>query len=77
MITQAFIRAVETALGEPIESLRSKPIDQRRVDLEFSSGRSLRFASRFPDIGRGNILRDCVVSHERAEAAFKEAIADE
>ena len=73
----AFERAVERATGESIDSLRRTPIDERRQTIEKAAGHPLKFKSRFPVIGRGNVLRDRTVDHEEAEAAFWKAVRDE
>jgi hypothetical protein len=74
MNLQKFEKTVEGFLGEPISSIRKKPIDERRNEIEKKSKRSLHFKSYFPFIGRGNVLRDYVVTHEDADKALKKAL---
>ena len=74
MASKAFECAAEVALGESIESIRRTPICEQRLAKEKELGRPLRFRSYFPFIGRGNVLRDRAVPHERVEAEFLRAI---
>jgi len=74
MATTAFEKAIELATGESVESIRNTPVDERRRAIEQQRGRRLRFRSRFPFIGRGNVLHDRFVDHEEAERALKEAL---
>ncbi len=71
---ETFERAVEDALGEPIESIRNKTIDDRRCEIERKRKKRLRFISYFPFVGRGNVLRKFIVDHKRVEKAFRSAI---
>ena len=74
MATKAFEQAVEIATGVPVEVLRDTPVDERRVIIEHALGRPLRFPSRFPLIGRGNVFRNRAVSHDEVEEQFMRAI---
>ncbi len=74
MASKSFEQAVELATGVCIEDLRRTPIDQRRSAIEQARGRSLRFRSRFPLVGRGNVLGDRAVSHGQAEQDFLRAV---
>ena len=66
--------AVELATGESVDVLRSTPLDVRRTALEQAQGRSLVFRSRFPLVGRGNVLRDRAVPHDKVERDFLRAV---
>lgn len=74
MVTKEFERSIELATGESIESIRNTPVDERRDTIEKLRGCRIRFQSRFPFIGRGNVLHDRFVDHETAERALKEAL---
>jgi len=74
MTTKAFDHAIELATGEPIESIRNTPVDERRNAIEEKRGRKIRLTTRFPFIGRGNVLHDRLVDHEQAERALREAL---
>lgn len=69
-----FERAIELALGEPVESIRNKTVDEKRCEIEKKKKRHMKFRSYFPFIGRGNVLRDKVVDHEQAEKDFRDAL---
>ena len=45
-----------------------------RREAEKNRGGPLRFVSFFPWVGRGNVMRDRLVSHEEAIAAYDDAI---
>jgi len=70
MASEALERAVELVTGVPVEVLRKMPLDECRSALEQARGKPLTFRSRFPLVGRGNVLRDRTVSHDRAERDF-------
>jgi KaiC/GvpD/RAD55 family RecA-like ATPase len=72
--SQIIERAVERATGVEVESLRQMPIDERRRLVEQKAGRPLRIVSRFRLIGRGNIMRDRLISHEEVEAVLRRAL---
>jgi hypothetical protein len=61
-------RAVEASTGERVEVIRSRSLEETRRLAEKRQGRPLKFVSHFPFIGRGNVLRDRLVSHEQVEA---------
>lgn len=71
-----FEKAVRTATGKTVKELRNTPLENLRAAVEAERGQRTRYSKRFPDIGRGNVLRDLTVSHEDAETAFAEAIKD-
>ena len=71
---EAFVRAVELASGEKIEALQNITVDERRRMMEAKHGAPMRFPSCFPFIGRGNVLRDCCLTHEQVEAALTKAL---
>lgn len=73
-MTTLFEQAIETAMGESIENLRQIPIDERRARMENASGRTLFFRTRFPFIGRGNVMRDHVVHNDKVESDFLRAV---
>ena len=74
MATKSFEKAVELATGVSVEVLRDTPVDERRSTIERALGRPLRFPSRFPLIGRGNVLRDRAVSHDEVEEQFMRVV---
>jgi hypothetical protein len=76
-MSSAFDLAVQKATGRDVDFLRRTPVDQYRRMVETQSGRPIRFTSRFPLIGRGNILRGRALDHQKAEQAFASALRDE
>ena len=72
-------RAVERSTGEKVAALRSMSIDDRRRLIERHTKRPVRFTTKFPFIGRGNVMRDRLKSHREVEAALATALqhADE
>jgi hypothetical protein len=69
-------RAVEKSVGKKIEDVRNQTITARRKEVEAHGGRPLAFVSHFPFIGRGNVLRDRTISHERVNSLLDNALRD-
>lgn len=67
-------RTIAESTGHSVEYLKNTPLDELRKNAEKRRGRPLRFVSVFPWIGRGNVMRDRLVSHEEAVAAYDDAI---
>ena len=61
-------------MGRSVEYLKNTPLDELRTNAERERGHPLRFVTVFPWSGRGNVLRDRLVSHEEAVAAYDDAI---
>lgn len=66
--------AIEHEVGMPIEEIRRLPLEDWRTHLRSTFGCPLKFVSRFPFIGRGNVLRDKIVSHDQVERELDEAL---
>lgn len=71
---ETFEDAIRFATGRSLEEVRDTPIDVNRCEIESHRGESTRFRSRFPLIGRGNVLRSRMVSHETVEKDFERAL---
>jgi hypothetical protein len=67
-------RAIAEFTGHSVEYLKNTPLDEIRANAEAERGESIEFASNFPLIGRGNVMRDRLVSHKDALAAYDDAI---
>ena len=67
-------RTIAESTGHSVEYLKNTPLDELRQNAEKKRGRPLRFVTVFPWIGRGNLMHDCLVSHEEAVAAYDDAI---
>ena len=74
MAASHFVRDVEDALGESIDTIRSVPLSDRRMKMENIAGRPMRVVSHHPLIGRGSVLGDRGVTHQEAEAAYGRAV---
>ncbi len=55
-------KAVERSTGKSVDELRNTPLDEQRRKIEERTGRTFRFTTAFPFIGRGNVNRDRIVS---------------
>jgi hypothetical protein len=69
-----FEQTIKEATGHSVEQIQQTPLDELRRDVEKKRGRLLKFVSSFPWVGRGNVMRDRLVSHEEAETAYDDAI---
>ena len=67
-------QAVEQLTGESVALLRSRSLEETRKVAEKRHGRAFRFISRFPFIGRGNVLRDRLVTRKDVEATLDRAL---
>jgi len=65
---------VERATGQSAEILRNQTLTQLRRQTEAKTGHKMKFESRFPLIGRGNVMRDRVIDHESVEADLEQAL---
>jgi len=70
----AFEKTIEKILGEPIADIRNRPLDEQRRLIENKHKKPMKFETRFPFIGRGNILRDRTVDNETVEKLLDEAL---
>jgi len=59
---------VAWATGQDVMAIRSQTLTQMRCRTEAKINRPLKFVSRFPLIGRGNVMRKHLISHEEVEA---------
>ncbi|MBI5722973.1 MAG: hypothetical protein HZA50_03365 [Planctomycetes bacterium] len=74
MDTLTFEQAVEKATGVSIDTLRNTPIEVRRAEVERAKGSKTSYRSYYPLVGRGSVLRDRVVDHDKIEKEFLKAI---
>jgi hypothetical protein len=66
--------AVEEITGQPAETLRQQTLTELRRRTEARTKTKMLFRSRFPLIGRGNVMRDKVRDHKFVEAQLQEAL---
>jgi len=55
-------RNVESLVGLPVETIRKFSPGKLREYLEKKNKRKFSFSSEFPVIGRGNVLRDNIIT---------------
>lgn len=67
-------RTVERITGQSAEILRSQTLTELRQKTEARVKHKLRFVSRFPLIGRGNVMRDKTVDHETVERLLEQSL---
>ena len=70
-----FERAIEKAVGESVDAIRTTPIDERRKKIENKYHNPMQFKSLFPVIGRaGNVLRNYIFTHKEIQAMLDKAL---
>jgi hypothetical protein len=60
--------------GVTVTTLRDQTLDERRKMLESQHGQPMKFISKFPFIGRGNVLRNKIVSGAEVNALLDQAL---
>jgi hypothetical protein len=68
------LEVIEKGVGKTIDEINRTPLDELRRDAEEKLGVRLTFRVRWPLIGRGNILRDRVLSREAIERRLDKAL---
>jgi hypothetical protein len=63
-------KALERLTGLSIQELRDTPLSEMRNRVEERTGKPMSFPSVYPAIGRGNVMRDYIVSHEDVVREF-------
>jgi len=58
---------VEKVTGQTAANLRAQTLTQLRSKTEAKNRRNWVFASRFPVVGRGSVMRERVMRHEDVE----------
>ena len=74
MASKLFEQAIERGTGMSIGEIRQTPIEELRRIAEKRLGHSLQFLSVFPWAGRGNVLRDRLVSRKEIDADLDDAL---
>jgi len=67
-------RTVEEITGTSIVELRRRTPEEQRQAVEKRHGQKMRFVSRSPSVGRGNVMSDRIKTHEEIEAMLDEAL---
>ena len=65
---------IAKSYGMTAEELAKKSPEDIREINEKRSGKKIKFVSEFPTIGRGNVLRDCIVTSEEINADIDKAL---
>lgn len=60
-------RDVEILTGEKAETLRLQTLPEWRSSVELRVKKKFSFASAFPLIGRGSVMRNRIIDHEAIE----------
>jgi len=66
--------AIEKRVGKTHEEMCRTSTDELRLEMEKKLNTRLKFKVRWPLIGRGNILRDRVMTHEEVESLIDMAL---
>ena len=67
-------KTVERITHTSVSELRNRSLEDQRTRVEHKHGHSMRFVSRYPTIGRGNIMRDRTKSHTEIDAIVDQAL---
>ncbi len=67
--------AIEKLAGQPIDVLRSNTLYEHRNNIERLNNKATEFYSLFSVKGRGSVMRDFFVSHDKVNALFDDAIS--
>ena len=58
----------ELITGMSVSAIRDMSPEKFRLYCEEKNGKSFEFVSEFPSIGRGNVLRDGIISRNTLDA---------
>ena len=67
-------KSVSLQLGISEEEIRSFSPQSMRNYIEKKNGNKIRFVSEFPTIGRGNVLRDNIITREEIDSQIDELL---
>ena len=74
MTSREFEEAIEQGTGMSIEYIRNTPLDEIRASIERRLNKPLPIVSMFPWIGRGNVLRDRMISRKELDDSLDDAL---
>ena len=66
----------EKAVGLSVEDIRRYSPGELRLHLEKKNKKKLSFTTEFPVIGRGNVLRDGIISSEEINKDIDKILAN-
>lgn len=67
-------QAIERLTGDSIAHIRSRSLEETRNVAELRHRGTFRFITRFPLIGRGNVLRDRILTREQVEESLDRSL---
>jgi len=74
-LSEAVVKAIESDTGKTIREIQEQSLSDRRREVEANhGGHKMVFPVKFPFIGRGNVLRHRVLSHEEVDKRFNKAL---
>ena len=65
---------VERMTGMKAEQLRRQTITEGRLAAEKKAGRPMQFRSEWPFVGRGNVLRDRILTRDEINRSLDKAL---
>ncbi|MCK5861176.1 MAG: hypothetical protein KAH38_01735 [Candidatus Hydrogenedentes bacterium] len=69
-----FADAIKSKTGKTLEELSNMTLREMQTVIEKRIGRSVVIETHFPIIGRGNVMRDRLVSHKAVEKSLEESL---
>jgi len=66
---------IAALIGLPIETIRMYSPSELRLYLEKKNKRKFSFTTEFPVIGRGNVLRDNIITSEEINRDIDQILA--
>jgi formate-dependent phosphoribosylglycinamide formyltransferase (GAR transformylase) len=66
---------IAAQIGLPIETIRMYSPSELRLYLEKKNKRKFSFTTEFPAIGRGNVLRDNIITSEEINRDIDKILA--
>jgi len=70
-----FEASIEKSTGHKTADLRGFNVCETRRRVEERTGKPVTTKSRFPTIGRGNVLGDCVIDRARVDQLLDEVLS--
>jgi hypothetical protein len=75
MLFNVIEKNIEARVGLPIETIRMYSPDELRLHFEKKNKRKFSFTTEFPVIGRGNVLRDNIITSEEINKDIDKILA--
>jgi hypothetical protein len=69
-------KIVELDTGKKASEIRSVTLGEFRAGLERTRGHALRFITKFPFLGRGNVMRDKTIDHATVDRLLDESLRE-